>query len=117
MCKNIAELDHSSPKCSVRLKTLTISYPFCKSILYIVSDIWRNEALLQNCMCVRMYVCMYVVCICMYVHVCICMYVCMYVCLYVFMYVCMYVCMYVSMYVRMGGWVHVCTYVDMYVCV
>ena len=46
------------------------------------------------CVCMRMYVCMYVcVCVCMYVWVCVCMYVCMYVCVCVCVYVCMYVCM------------------------
>ena len=44
--------------------------------------------------------CMYIMCVCMYVHVCVCMYV--YVCMYVCMYVCtciyeINVCMYVCM--------------------
>jgi hypothetical protein len=70
------------------------------------------------CVCVCMYVCMYVcVCVCVCMYVCVCMCVCMYVCVCVCVcvYVCMCVCMYVCVCVCM--YVYVCVYVCVCVCV
>ena len=69
------------------------------------------------CICIGMYVCMLVWCICvsrmyvnLYMDICVCEYVCM--CVYVCLCVCMFVCLCVYMY----RCVYVSVYVGLYVC-
>ena len=78
----------------------------------------RSPRMNSNCMCMCVYVHMYV---CMYV--CVCAYVCVYVCVCVHMYVCMRVCVCICMCVCVCmcmcvcACVHVCVYVCACVCV
>ncbi len=65
-------------------------------------------------------VCMYIVCVYVYICIYVCVYVCMYVCsIYVCLYVSIYVCIYVYIYVYIYAYVYVvymCIYMCMYVC-
>ena len=66
--------------------------------------VFQNLRLPYTKRIMRMYECMYVVCV--YVCMCVCVYVC--VCVYLCIYVCIYVCMYVCMHAWMDGWMDVC---------
>jgi hypothetical protein len=91
----------------------------------MATAVTMKTGFLGICTYVRMYICMYVwcMCLCMYVRTyvymyvwCMCMHVCVYVCTYVRMYICMYAwCMCLCMYVRVYVFMYVCMYVCMYV--
>ena len=87
-----------------------------------------------SCVCtwdilLYMYVCMYYVCIYVYMFINICIYVYkymyiymyMYICIYVYMYICIYVymhiCIHVYMYICIYVYMYICKYVNMYICI
>jgi len=86
---------------------------------YVPMYVWMNVCVYNVCM--YMYLCMYV-CVCIYIHVCLCVFVCVCVCVLrassipPHIYMCMYVCVYVyacSMYI----YIRVCVCVFLCVCV
>ena len=67
--------------------------------------------------CMRMYICVYYIYVCVYVCMCVCMYVC--VCVYMYIYICIYICMYVyrCVCIYVSVCVCVCMYISVYVCI
>ena len=90
----------------------------CMCLCMYVGMYVCTYARMHVCTYARMHVCMYACMhVCMYacMHVCT-FHVCMYACMHVCMYACMHVCMYARMHVCMYACMHVCMYACMHVC-